>query len=439
MQTHVLIAIMFALLLPSSSWGADLMTVFNNALKSDPVLLAEAASRNAVGELDDQALANFLPDMRISANTGTVASESSARLFGGDRDFNSHGYVLSVTQPLYRREHYVQDKQADLAIARAQADYAVVEQAFIVRVAERYFAVLAGQDDVDFAEAEQAANAKQLEEVQQRFDVGLATITDLTASQAGYDLSVADVISAENALANSQARLHETAGRYYEHLASLQHETPLISPDPQALDEWVQLALMQNPALQASTRAREEAQQSVSLRKSGHYPTLDLVGERSYSSQSDTSFGGGSSKAKQDSISIQFNLPLYEGGAVASQVREASHRLDEAMQNEEAQRRVVMRESREFYNNVVSGISRVNALKQAVISAEKALESTEAGYDVGTRTTTDVLSVRRDLFRAKRDYASARYDYILSTLRLKQATGILAATDLANINQWLEQ
>ena len=412
--------------------------VYQNALQSDPVLLAEAASRKAVGELDEQALARFLPEATLSANTSRVETETSAQTFGGDRESNNRGYTLSITQPLYRHQNYVQSKQADIAIAQAQANYIAVEQAFIVRVAERYFDVLASQDEVAFAQAEKTANAKQLEQVQQRFDLGLATITDLTESQAGFDLSVANEISADNNLANSQARLHETSGQFYDQLASLQLSTPLVDPDPIDMDSWVNQALLQNPSLLAAMRAKEDAEQAVSLQRSGHYPTLDLVGQRSYSSQSNVNFGG-SSQSKQDSISLQFNLPLYEGGAVNSRVREAGHRLQQAMQNEEAQRRTVMRESREAFNGVISGISRVKAFKQAVVSAEKALESTEAGYEVGTRTTTDVLNVRRDLFRAKRDYASARYDYILSSLRLKQTTGSLSAVDLEQINLWLQE
>jgi outer membrane protein len=424
--------------MPQVSAAEDLVDVFQSALINDPQLLAEAAAQRAVGELDSQATARFLPQLSLSANNGKVKRQSSAQTFGGDREYNNHGYTLSLTQPLYRQENYIQSNQADIAIEQAAASYQIAEQALILRVAERYFDFLSQQDEVTFSESEKEANAKQLEQVQQRFDLGLATITDLSESQAGYDLANADVITAKNELANSRERLLETSGLYLDGLVPLAAETPLVRPVPEESEEWIAVALVQNPNLRVVQKTKEDAQQVIALQKSGHYPSLDIVGEKNYTSQSDSSFGG-SSKVHQESVSIQFNLPIFEGGGVSSRVRQASHRLDEAMQNEEAQRRAVVRQSREAYNGVISGISRVKALKQALVSGQKALESTEAGYEVGTRTTVDVLNVRRDLFRAKRNYANARYEYILSSLRLKQAAGTLNQNDLAQINTWLEE
>ena len=425
-------------LMPQVIAAENLVDVFQSALVNDPQLLAEAAAQRAVGELDYQATARFLPQLSLSANNGKVKRQSSAQAFGGDREYNNHGYTLSLTQPLYRQENYIQSNQADIAIEQAAASYQIAEQALILRVAERYFDFLSRQDEVKFSESEKEANAKQLEQVQQRFDLGLATITDLSESQAGYDLANADVITAENELANSRERLLETSGLYLEGLIPLASETPLLRPVPEESEEWIAVALVQNPNLRVIQKSKEDAQQVIALEKSGHYPSLDIVGEKNYTSQSDSSFGG-SSKVHQESVSIRFNLPIFEGGGVSSRVRQASHRLDEAMQNEEAQRRAVVRQGREAYNGVMSGISRVKALKQALVSGQKALESTEAGYEVGTRTTVDVLNVRRDLFRAKRDYANARYEYILSSLRLKQAAGTLSQNDLAQINTWLEE
>ena len=349
---------LMAALSSSMSYAENLMDVFNSALVNDPQLLAEAAAQRAVGELDAQATARFLPQLSLSANDGKVKRQSSAQTFGGDREYNNHGYTLSLTQPLYRQQNYVQSEQADIAIARAQASYQIAEQALILRVAERYFDFLARQDEVQFSTAEKTANAKQLEQVQQRFDLGLATITDLCESQAGFDLSNADVITADNELANSRERLLETSGLYLEGLAVLKSDTPLVKPEPEVSQQWVEVALKQNPNLRVVQKSKEDAQQVIALEKSGHLPSLDLVGEKNYTSQSDSSFGG-SSKVHQETVSIRFNLPIYEGGGVSSRVRQASHRLDEAMQNEEVQRRAVVRQSREAFNGVISGISRV--------------------------------------------------------------------------------
>ena len=427
-----------AILSSSISHAENLVDVFESALVNDPQLLAEASAQRAIGELDAQATARFLPQLSLSANNGQIRRQASAQTFDGEQEYNNHGYSLSLTQPLFRQENYVQNNQADIAIEQAHANYQVAEQALILRVAERYFDFLARQDEVQFSTTEKEANGKQLEQVQQRFDLGLATITDLSESRAGYDLANANVITAENELANSRERLLETSGLYLEGLAALKSDTPLVRPEPELSEQWVEVALKQNPNLRVVRKSKEDAQQVIALEKSGHYPSLDLVGEKNYTSQSDSGFGG-SSKLHQQSLSIQFNLPIYEGGGVSSRVRQASHRLDEAMQNEEAQRRAVVRQSRVAFNGVISGISRVKALNQALVSGQKALESTEAGYEVGTRTTVDVLNVRRDLFRAKRDYASSRYEYILSSLRLKQAAGNLSPLDLTQINEWLEE
>lgn len=417
-------------------WAEDLMDVFNLSLTSDPQLLAEAASRQAVGELDAQARANFLPQVDLTANTGKTWLDSSAENFGGKTDYNNHGYSLSLVQPIYRRQNFVQSEQANIAIEGADASYAVVEQSLIVRVAERYFGVLGAEDDLTFALAEREAIAKQLEQTQQRFDVGMATITDVTESQAAYDLANASVIEAENALNNANEQLRETSGQYIDELSGLQADSPLVSPEPADIDEWSQTALVQNPALMVATSNVNSAEQNIELQKSGHYPSLDLIAQKNFDSQSDSNFNG-SSKSHTETIGVQLNVPIYEGGAVVSRTREASYRLDEAMQNEEEQRRVVTRQTRESYNGVISGISRVKALNQAVVSNEKALESTQAGYEVGTRTTVDVLNARRNLFSARRDYARSRYDYILNTLRLKQAAGIVTVDDLEQINNWL--
>lgn len=438
MKKIAISALIASSLLSSQAWAENLIEVFDLSLTSDPQLLAEAASRQAVGELDDQATANFLPQIDLTASTAKTRVDASAQNFiGGESEFNDHGYTLSLVQPLYRRQNFVQKEQADIAIEGAQASYVVAEQSLIVRVAERYFGVLGAEDDLTFALAEREAIAKQLEQTQQRFDVGMATITDTTEAQAAFDLANAAVIAAENALANANEQLRETSGKYIDDLTGLQKNSPLVSPEPADINQWSQTALIQNPSLLVAKSNVDNAEQTIELQKSGHYPSLDLVAQKNYNSQSDGNFSG-STKTHTETIGVQLNLPIYAGGAVVSRTREASYRLDQAMQNEEQQRRFVTRQTRESFNGVISGISRVQALKQAVVSNEKALESTQAGYEVGTRTTVDVLNARRNLFSARRDYARSRYDYILNTLRLKQAAGIVTVEDIVQINSWLE-
>ena len=431
------IAVFFAAVFSRPAWAVqDLVDIYNLSVQSDPILMAQAASLLATSELEDQADAAFLPQVDMVANNSKVWTDSSSQRFGGSSEYNDHGYTLSLVQPIYRRNNFVQSRQATIAIEGATADYQFVEQDLIVRVAERYFAVLGAEDDLSFALAELEAIEKQLEQAEQRFEVGLATIIDVTEARAAYDLATAAVIEAENLLANAREALRETAGQYPSELAELKEETPLVKPEPENIDEWSEQAIVMNPVLLSANSNVGLAKENIEFERSGHYPTLDLVAQKGYTSQSDSNLSG-SNKTHQKILGLQINIPIYAGGVVNSRTREASFRLDEAMQNEEEQRRAIIRQTRAAYNSVMSGVSRVNALQQAVYSNQKALESTEAGFDVGIRTTVDVLNARRELFSALRDYSRSRYEYVVNTLRLKQAAGIVSVNDIEQINQWL--
>ncbi len=415
------------------SLAKDLMQVYDMALASDPILLAELSSRQAVDELAVQATARFLPQVSLAANNNRILQDN----IRGKYSYSSHGYTLKLAQPVYRRENFIKLNQANIAIESAEARYQSAQQDLIVRVAERYFDLLAKQDDLTFAVAERETISQQLTQARQRFNVGLATVTDVTEAQAAYDLASTAVISAENELVNSRERLREVSGRYLDTVSVLQDDVPLVRPEPEDIDKWSEVALSQNPSLWMAKTAVDNAEQVIELQKIGHYPTLDVIGQKRYTSNSGGSSNNVSSQTHQDTLALELNVPIYSGGSVLSKTREAEHRLSEAMQNEEQRRREIQRQSREYYNSVISGISRVKALKQAVVSNEKALESTEAGYKVGTRTTVDVLNVRRDLFRARRNHSQSRYDYILNTLRLKSAAGTVSVDDLRQINHWL--
>lgn len=427
--------LLLTLAMPASA-AQDLLESYELALQSSPQLMAQAANLRATGELAEQAEALFLPEIGLTADTNKVWTNTSSQRFGGQSKSLDRGYTLSLVQPVYRRESFVQDRQADIAINAAEAQYEVVKQELIVRVAEAYFAVLGAKDDLRFAEAELEAISKQLDEAEQRFEVGLTTITDVTEAQAAFDIANAAVIAAQNALANSRELLRETTGEYPDSLLPLVTDTPLVRPEPENIERWSETALVTNPVLDVIGHEVDFARENIQLQRSGHYPSLDIVALKNYSSQSDSNLSGGS-QTHQELVGLQFNLPIYSGGAVSSRTREARYRLDEVMQTEEQQRRSVIRQTREAYNSVLSGITQVQALEQAVRSSEKALEATQVGFEVGIRTTVDVLNARRELFSALRDYAGARYQYIVDTLRLKQAAGIVSVDDLQHINTWL--
>ena len=285
-------------------------------------------------------------------------------------------------------------------------------------------------------QANKNANERQLEQTKQRFDVGLIAITDVHEAQAAYDLTVAQEIEAENQVSSAQEALSELTGQPHKGLANLTDKMELITPDPTNIESWSNTALQQNFALIAAEFAVKAAQEEVKLQRSGHYPTLDLTASHGY-----TDIGGGSLGARKtddDTIGIELSVPLYRGGGVNSRVRQAIQLLEQAQDNLEQQRRATLRQSRDAYKNTLAAIKRVKAFNQAVISAQSALDATEAGLEVGTRTTVDVLNSRQELFLARQNYARSRYDYLLNTLQLKQAAGSLTLSDVQEINRWLK-
>lgn len=426
-----------SLVLPGSAIAGGLLDNYLLARDNDPQLKAADATRLAQGETKDQSVALLLPNIALSGNTDKISSETKSNFAfnpSRDEDFHSSGYSLVLTQPVYHHDYWVGLRQADATVAQAEADYGTAKQDLMIRLASGYFDLLAAQDNLDFARAEKEATARQLEQAKQRFEVGLIAITDVHEAQAQYDLTVAQEISADNLLANAREALQEITGQYEQAPQLLQDEIPLLSPEPNDIEQWVKKATDQNLGLKSAQFARQVASEETNRQRSGHYPTLDVVASTSHS-DSNSAFG---SERDTDQISLQLNLPIFAGGAVSSRTRQAAYRAEAAKQTLLQTRRSVVRQTRSAYLGVIAEVSRVKALKQAVVSNAKANEATQAGFEVGTRTIVDVLLSQRELFRAKRDYARSRYDYILNTLRLKQAAGSLAQPDIAAIDKWLK-
>jgi len=425
-----------AILLPGSVQAGNLLDNYQLAHENDPQLRAADATRSAQREAKPQSIAGLLPDIRFSADTTDTSSKTfnSAFFPAVDESFNSHNWSLTLTQPVYRHDRIVALRQADATVAQAEADYAAAEQDLMLRLSEAYFDLLAAQDNLEFANAEKEATARQLEQAKQRFEVGLIAITDVYEAQAQFDLTVAQAISAENVLSNAREALQEITGQYEQTPQTLQTDIPLLNPEPADIEAWVKQAVANNLGLASVRYAREIADEDINRQRAGHYPTLDIVASRSNSVSSSTT----GRENDTDAISLQLNVPLFQGGLVNSQTREARFRAQAASETFEQTRRTVMRQTRNAYQGVIAELSRVKALKQAVKSSEKAMEATQAGFEVGTRTIVDVLLSQRELFRAKRDYSRSRYDYLLNTLRLKQAAGSLAKTDIEAVNQLMK-
>lgn len=424
------------LLVPGVQTRADdLISVYRLALDADPQYLAALEAHKAALEVAPQSRAALLPDIAI---TGDVSRNRFDPRGSGDTSYSTNQtYSVGLRQALYQRERFIQLEQADSRVAQADAELLAAQQDLLLRAATRYFLVLGAQDNLAFVEADKEAIARTLEQAQQRFEVGLAAITDTLEAQARYDIAVSDAINADRLLDDTKEALRELTGELPVAPEVLKAEIPLLAPEPADRNAWIAAAVEQNPLLLAARAATAVAKQEIQVQNSGHYPSVDIVADYSYR---DTEFGGFTPLERNDSaIGLQMNLPLYQGGLVSSQTRQSRYQYNQAREEQEKQRRATERQTRDNYRGIISGISKVEALQHAVLSNEKAVEAAEAGFEVGTRAVVDVLDAQRELLRARRDHARSRYDYLLDTLRLKQAAGILHETDLVQINNLLEE
>lgn len=462
----VFFLITFSSLTISSANAENLIEVYRMALQSDPLLREAAANRMALLEARPQALANLRPliglqgqfdddssdgtfsNLDFDSVTGLVSTVNT-KTESDDRTLN---YAVQLQQPLFRWDRWIALKRADKTVAQAEANYSAAQQDLAARVATRYFTVLSARDALQAETLNKEAIGRQLEQNETRFEVGLIAITDVLESRAAYDQSIAAEIEAKRVLATARESLREITGTYVENLSAPDLELTLKNPEPADQDIWVERALAQNLNLEANRLSVEIANDDVRSQRTGHYPSLDLVLRHSEFDRSgdsvrtntaqpismtNPSINPSDADSSTDSISLQFSVPIYSGGGVSSRVRQAIYQKEAAQHRLERVARETERQTRDAYLGVLSEISRVKALKEAVKSSETALAATEAGFDVGTRTSVDVLNSRRDLLRSQVNFYRARYDYITNLILLKQAAGSLSMKDLEEINTWL--
>ncbi len=421
-----LVLLLFARAAPA----VDLMESYRQALENAPVLMAADAERLANRESLPQSRALWLPRIDATIDAGTNRWDPEP---GAADDYRSDSYTLQLSQALYNRAYRVRLDQAKERVAQAEAVYGMVRQNMILDVAQRYFDVLAAGDNLAFTRAEKAAIGRQLEQAQQRFDAGLIAITDVQEAQARHDSALSREIAARNRLDSAIEALTELTGGTEAKLNPLSEAIPLLTPQPEDIDAWVKVAQENNLQLIVARHAANVARQEIERRSAGHYPTLTLVGSYRRTETEAIRY----TDNDLASLGLQLNVPIYQGGGVSSLARQARLQYQQAGDELEKQRRSVLRAARDAYRAVISGISQVKALEQALASNQTALQATEAGFEAGTRTIVDVLNVQQELFRARRDHAAARYDYLLATLRLKQAAGTLGEEDLRQVNRWL--
>ena len=450
--------------------GEDLLTIFDQAVVNDPTVREAEFTRKATREARPQAWAAYLPQINGTYNKekdrGDSSSLGSQRITdpndptrdilfqqssAGSFQPTSSSWQIQLRQTIFSWGGLVSLKQSGRIAAQADADYGVAQQDLALRVSQRYFDVLAAQDNVEAQQASLDAISRQLEQADKRFEVGLIAITDVQEARAARDTAAADLIAAKRALASAQEFLRAITDMQYQVLATPRGTMPLTIPEPADPQKWVEAAMDQNLALSSSRLGADIARDDVRIAFGGHLPSVDLVVGRSHSESRDTQtfdpvpgrFDGASAPSNRESdtdsaVGIQVTVPIWASGGTQSRVRQQSYRWQAAKQRLERVSRETERASRDAYLGVMSEISRVQALKQALESSATALRATEAGYDVGTRTAVDVLAARRTLVAAQTAYSRSRYDYMLNVLLLKQSAGILDRKALEDVNSWLE-
>ncbi|MGH8666152.1 MAG: TolC family outer membrane protein [Burkholderiales bacterium] len=425
-------------LLSLSAAAADLLEVLRRAQSSDATYAAARASWQAAQEKIPQGLALLLPNASITANTQYNDRELDFRNgISQPGKFNNNSIAVSVSQPLYRLQNKIQYDQAKVQVAQADVQLSLALQDLILRVAQAYFDILLAQDNVELARAQKIAIGEQLAQAKRNFEVGTATITDTHEAQARYDLVTAQEIAALAELEVRKRALQQIIGAVAPPIAPLGPKLPLVPPDPSVMDTWVEIALDNSLQVQIQRAAEEFAVKEVERNRAAHYPTVDMVGSYTDAGTGSGNQGGVGFDTRQAAIGLQFALPLYQGGAVNSRVREAMSNLERARQDLESARRATALNTRQAFLGVTSGIAQVKALESAVMSSQSQLDSTRLGQEVGVRTGVDVLNAQQQLYSAQRDLAQARYNYILNKFRLLAAAGSLDEEDVARASQSL--
>jgi len=449
-------------LLGSPARAENLLDVYQAAVKSDPLIREAEARRLAALESKPQARGALFPQLNVNGQIATRDTDSNSTFNQAvdvdndpttppviaivnnsqstDADF--WNYQAQATQTLFRWDQWQTLKRADAEVALAEANYRAAQQDLMVRVSRAYFDVLAADDTLSAAEATLQAFSRQLEQADKRFEVGLIAITDVQEARAAQDSATAGVIAAKRALASSQEVLREITGEAYATLAKPADDMPLDQPQPLNEQGWVDQAVEQNLNVIAARLGTDVAKRDIEIARSGHLPSVDLFVSRTEFDSEATQINNGrkgpaDSDQVQDTIGVQVTVPIFSGGVTQSRVRQQVYLHRASREKLDGALRGAERETRDAYLGVLAERARVNALKQSVKSSQTALEATEAGFEVGTRTTVDVLDARRRLFEAQREYARSRYDYLINVVRLRSAAGVLVPTDLGDINGFL--
>ncbi len=439
-----LAAVAVGLAFAGAAAAADFLATYRLAKQNDAAFASARASLEAGLEKLPQGRALLLPVINASGNTTWNDDRNTVTSTGvsNSGQFNSNGWNVTLTQPLFRWQNLVQYQQSQFQVLQAEAQFGQSTQDLIVRVAQAYFDVLAAQDNLDFTKSNRVVISEQLAQAKRNFEVGTATITDTNEAQARYDLAIAQEIAGVNALEVAQRALQQIIGQFPDALTPLRSQVMLDPPQPTVMDEWVKSARGNNFVVRGNEAVMEIASREVERQRAGHYPTVDVVaGAQENTGQNLAAVtaisGGQRTTLSQNTIGLQLNVPIYAGGSVMSRTREAVGLKEKARQDLDTSRRAAEFNARQSFLNVTNGIAQVRALEQALRSSEVSLQSNRVGYEVGVRINIDVLNAQQQVFQTQRDLARARYDTILNGLRLKSAAGSLTESDVEAVNRLL--
>lgn len=424
----------------------SLTDIFQLAKQNDATWASAQAGNTASQEKLVQGKALLLPSVSFDASANHQQTDLE-RVGGpgvlgrsGHDQYDTSAYNLKISQPLYRKQNLVSYEESKIQVSLADIQLAAALQDLIERVAKVYFDLLLAQDTVELNAAQKTAIANQLEQAKVSFEVGTATITDVHEAQASYDMILAREIAAKNDLDVKKRAVQQIIGQLPQRIAILQDKPALKPVDPNNMDQWVEIAERENLKLRIQQKAMEYADQEVLKAKAGHLPTLDFVG--SYSeSRANGGVNGDLTGYQKDfavtTLGLQFQVPLYQGGAISSRVREAIANQQKNKDDLEAARRQADFDVRQAFLEATSNLSQVQAYEQALISNQSSLDSTKLGYEVGVRTSVDVLNAQEKFYSAMHDLLKVRYDYLLSRIKLKKASGLLTEADLVETSQLL--
>ncbi|MCZ6618659.1 MAG: TolC family outer membrane protein, partial [Gammaproteobacteria bacterium] len=408
------ITVLLLLTSTGTTWATNISDAYQDAINHDPVLGAAEAGLNATRQIVPQSRSALLPNVVAAGNTAW--NERNFLLPKGvpDQNNNTHSWQVQLRQPVFDLEAWFNYRSAKSSVEGAEWSFAATEQDLIVRIVVAYLNVLRAEDLLESTESAEAAVKRQLEQVQQRFDVGLVAITDVLEARAVFDSTVVVRVQAAGDHDIFFETLRTLTGEPYGSIDRVLESLPIVNPSPGSDDEWVNTALATNLTILAATSQLQAAQNTLRARRSGYLPTIDATVNYGHSVSGGSSFGGtsfGASKTDSDSYALSLTLPIYQGGLTSSRAKEARALADQSRQQLVDRQLTVSRDTRNLFRAVQTDVVRVRARLKAIASSASALDATETGYEVGTRNIVDVLQAQQRLYSSQFDYADSRYNY----------------------------